>query len=286
MPELPEVEHVKRQLTEIIGGPKGLPRRVESIEFFRKDLRFPIPIKLKRKLAGNDVLSIERRAKYLLFKFADGWLLSHLGMTGSWREFGHDEERNLHDHVQIHFADGRNLMFNDPRRFGYIDWVEDTDAHPRLDHLGPEPLDDDFTGDVLFEKLRGRSAAIKSMIMDQRIVVGVGNIYASEALFQAGVRPMRPAGRVTRNECASLAREIKSILQAAIESGGSTIRTYRGADGSQGSFQFRFSVYERDGEPCLKCNGPGPGKPLSKPVVIKSRMIGARSTYWCARCQK
>ncbi|CAN5637733.1 bifunctional DNA-formamidopyrimidine glycosylase/DNA-(apurinic or apyrimidinic site) lyase [soil metagenome] len=277
MPELPEVEHVKRQLGALI----GIPRRVESIEFFRKDLRFPIPMKLKLKLAGNDVIAIERRAKYLLFKFAHGWMLSHLGMTGAWREIGQNENAILHDHVRMNFADGFSLIFNDPRRFGFIDWVDDIERHPRLDHLGPEPLEPGFTGEQLFRKLRKRTAAIKTLIMDQRIVVGVGNIYASEALFRAGLRPTRPAGRVTLAECERLVHEIKIILQAAIESGGSTIRTYRSADGSQGSFQSRFFVYERDGQACLKCNGTN-----VKSVLIQSRMIAARSTYWCSRCQK
>lgn len=273
---------MKRQLESLI----GCPRRIQSFDHFRRDLRFPIPKKLKTVMNGREVLGIERRAKYLLFKFADGWLLSHLGMTGAWRQISAGETKILHDHVQLNFADGLSLIFNDPRRFGFVDWVESLEDHPRLSHLGPEPLTDAFTADVLFAKLRKRSAAIKTMIMDQRIVVGVGNIYASEALFRAGLRPMRAAGRVTLNECERLVKEIKIILGEAIDSGGSTIRTYRSADGSQGSFQSRFFVYERDGLECLKCNGRGRSDQKTRLQKISTKMIGSRSTYWCPRCQK
>lgn len=280
MPELPEVEHVKRQLGQMI----GLPRRVAGFETFRRDLRFPIPKKLKTIMNGREIVAIERRAKYLLFKFEDGWLLSHLGMTGSWREIKNGEERILHDHLRLDFENGLSLIFNDPRRFGFIDWVEEIETHPRLSHLGPEPLEATFTAEVLFRKLRKRTAPIKALIMDQRVVVGVGNIYASEALFRARIKPTRQGGRVTRVECEVLVKEIRAVLKEAIGSGGSTIRTYRSADGSQGGFQARFLVYERDGEPCLRCLkelGPKGGIP-----TIVSKMIGTRSTYWCPRCQK
>ncbi len=277
MPELPEVEHVKRQLGRLI----GLPRQVESIEYFRKDLRFVLPVRLKKNLPGKELLEIERRAKYLLFRFSDGWLLSHLGMSGAWREIKRGEKRILHDHVQLNFKNGPSLVFNDPRRFGFIDWVESTskDSHVRLKHLGPEPFDKSFTGTHLFEKLRKRQAPIKAMIMDQRLVVGVGNIYASEALFRAKVRPGRAAGKVTRDECEILVNEMRIILTAAIEAGGSTIRTYRSADGSEGQFQSRFSVYGREGETCLQCKVQG------KSTKISMKVIGGRSTFWCSKCQ-
>lgn len=271
MPELPEVENLKRQLEAIL----PLPDRITSVRFFRKDLRFPIPSKLKSLLPGTRITAIERRAKYLLFRSDDGWFLSHLGMSGSWRSVVDQDERRLHDHVELKFESGATLVFNDPRRFGYVDWVENHGQHVRLDHLGPEPLDEVFTGEVLFRSLRGRKAAVKTSIMDQRIVVGVGNIYASESLFRARVRPTRAAGRITRIECDVLVNEIKTILREAIESGGSTIRTYRGADGASGQFQSRFSVYERDGEPCFSCQT---GR-------IRSKVLGSRSTYWCPQCQ-
>lgn len=278
MPELPEVEHVKRQLHQLI----RTPRRVVSLEFFRKDLRFPLSPSLKKKVAGREIVGIERRAKYLLFKFSDGWLLSHLGMTGAWREIKPGETKILHDHVRLNFTDGLSLIFNDPRRFGFIDWVDEEarNSHVRLKHLGPEPLETDFQAEDLFKKLRKRTAPIKAMIMDQRIVVGVGNIYASEALFRAGIRPTRAAGKVTLSECEKLVQAIRAILTEAIESGGSTIRTYRSADGSEGSYQTRFFVYERDGEPCLKCRDSRNSR-----AKISSKIIGGRSTYWCPRCQ-
>lgn len=274
MPELPEVEHVRRQLGTMI----GMPRKVLRLEYFRKDLRFPLPLNLKTSLAGKELLEIERRAKYLLFKFADGWVLSHLGMSGSWRELKTGEARIQHDHVQLSFVDGPSLVFNDPRRFGFIDWInlDSKTNHIRLRHLGPEPFDPNFTGHYLFEKLRKRTAPIKAMIMDQRLVVGVGNIYASEALFRAKVRPSRAAGRVSRDECDRLVQEVRIILTTAIDAGGSTIRTYRSADGSEGQFQTRFFVYGRAGEKCLTC----------KNSTISTKVIGGRSTFWCSVFQK
>ena len=277
MPELPEVEHVKRQLEGLI----RFPDRIEAVHFFRKDLRFPLSPKLRTKMTGREVLSMSRRAKYLLFHFSDGNLLSHLGMTGSWRPLSHGEERLLHDHVEIVFASGLRLVYNDPRRFGFIDWVNPTGAHPRLSHLGPEPLEPSFTAEGLLSQLRRRKAAIKTLIMDQRVVVGVGNIYASEALFRARIKPTRAGGRITLEECRRLVVEIRNLLSEAIESGGSTIRSYRGADGVEGRFQSRFDVYERAGEPCRRCL-----KELGKVFQIRTKVLGARSTYWCSQCQK
>ena len=204
-------------------------------------------------------------------------MLSHLGMTGSWRQ-GEESARAeglLHDHVRMTFADGRQLIFNDPRRFGYLDWVTgDEKSNAFLKHLGPEPLSEDFSGERLFRLLRKRKAAIKVLLMDQRIVVGVGNIYASESLFRAKVRPSRQGAKVTREECERIVASIREVLAEAIEAGGSTISDYRHADGSSGGFQDRFRVYDRKGQPCLVC-----GKKVS------SRVMGGRSTYWCASCQ-
>lgn len=273
MPELPEVEHVKRQLTDLI----GIPVSVAKLEYFRKDLRFPLPKFLIKDLPYKELLKIERRAKYLMFKFADGWLLSHLGMSGTWREIEADEEMIPHDHVRITFSNGKSFVFNDPRRFGFIDWVsiDSIATHIRLGHLGLEPFDESFTGEYLYRKFRKRKAPVKALIMDQRLVVGVGNIYASEALFRAGVRPGRAAGRVSLVECKKLVGEIRTILKAAIEAGGSTIRSYKSADGSEGTFQSRLFVYGRDGETCLTCEA-------SK---ISLKVIGGRSTFWCSHCQ-
>ncbi|MDX9731098.1 MAG: bifunctional DNA-formamidopyrimidine glycosylase/DNA-(apurinic or apyrimidinic site) lyase [Bdellovibrionales bacterium] len=286
MPELPEVEHVKNQLKKLVLGQEpcttritaktALDARVAQFESFRKDLRFPIPRTLAKRVAGQEILDIERRAKYLLFRFEQGWLLSHLGMTGAWREVADLEPLILHDHIRLKFVRGLTLVFNDPRRFGFVDWVEKgkLEEHPRLSHLGPEPLSDEFTGEALYARLRKRSAPIKSLIMDQRIVVGVGNIYASEALFRIGVRPTRAAGRLTRAECERLATTVREVLTEAILAGGSTIRDYRGVDGGKGGFQSRFFVYDRKGEPCRVCKS-----------LILSKMIATRSTYWCPRCQ-
>ncbi len=273
MPELPEVEHVKRQLISLLGG--GL--RVASVEYFRKDLRFPLPEFLIQKLPGESLVTIERRAKYLMFKFVDGWLLSHLGMSGAWRELNPGEAKILHDHVRIEFENGPTLIFNDPRRFGFIDWVplDSFKTHVRLEHLGPEPLEEVFSAEYLFAKFRKRKASVKTMLMDQRLVVGVGNIYASEVLFRAGIRPGRAAGRVTFEEAKKLVNEIRTVLSAAIDAGGSTIRTYKSADGTAGTFQSRFFVYGREGEICRKC----------RKSKVSMKVIGSRSTFWCSRCQ-
>lgn len=273
MPELPEVENLRRQL----GAGLDLPRPVRSIEFFRKDLRFKIPPRIKKEVEGAKLLSVERRAKYLLFRFESGVMLSHLGMTGSWRQTQEalKAEGHVHDHVRMTFADGRQLIFNDPRRFGYLDWAKgDGEGSTFLKHLGPEPLSDAFTGERLFGFLRRRKAAIKVLLMDQRTVVGVGNIYASESLYRAKVRPSRPGAKVTREECERIVLSIREVLAEAIDAGGSTISDYRHTDGSSGEFQDRFRVYDRKGEACLTC-----GKKIS------SRVMGGRSTYWCAGCQ-
>lgn len=281
MPELPEVETVRKQLAAVIKPPQVVRR----IEFFRPDLRFKIPRQLKAAIEGQSLQAIERRAKYLIFRFAGGSMLSHLGMTGAWREVFPGEERQLHDHVRLTIARGvgspnRNddqvFVFNDPRRFGYLDWIAvGSKRNQRLVHLGPEPLSEEFSADNLKSRLRGRKISVKVAIMDQKIVVGVGNIYASEALFRAGVRPTRLAGKVTAAECHSIVAAIKSVLQEAIDAGGSTISDYRHPDGNTGAFQVRFSVYDRKGEACLACGH-----------AVVAKTIGGRSTYWCRRCQR
>jgi formamidopyrimidine-DNA glycosylase len=274
MPELPEVESVRRQLlTKITPHVK-----VRSVRFFRKDLRFPIPLKVKSKMNSGEslgpLLGIERRAKYLLFKFQSGYFLSHLGMTGFWRQVAPDEPRLLHDHILIHFENETAWMYNDPRRFGYVDWVEDLKQHPLLKHLAPEPLSPEFSKSYLVDTCRKKKVSIKNLIMDQRRVVGVGNIYASEALFRAGIRPTRMAGRVSANELERLVQSIKLVLSEAIEHGGSTVKDFKGADGYAGRFQSRLFVYDREGKSCRKCDSK-----------IVSKQLGGRSTYWCPVCQ-
>ncbi len=277
MPELPEVETVRRGLEKLwIKSP-----RIADILLKRKDLRFPFPKKLRENLIGKRILGVRRRAKYLLIDTEDGVLLSHLGMTGSWREvkmgevdeFGDDP----HSHVELVLEDGRKYIYRDPRRFGMLDFFLKSKelTHPRLKHLGPEPLSLEFTADCLFAKSRKRATSIKVFIMNQEVVVGVGNIYASEALFRACIRPTKLAGKISKDESAKLVAAIKSVLEEAISAGGSTIRDYTQTGGEDGSFQDAHQVYERKGEACLRCES-----------LIKAKVIGGRSTYWCPTCQK
>lgn len=272
MPELPEVETVRKGLAEVL---KDHPVIVK-IELNRKDLRDPIPVKKVQALVGEEIMAVERRAKYLLLKTPAGSLLSHLGMTGTWRVAIPGDERN-HDHIYLHFSGGLRLAYRDPRRFGCFDFVAlgQELKHPKLRSLGFEPLSDSFTGEVLWQRLRGKRLAIKVAIMDQKIVVGVGNIYASEALFRAGIRPTAKSAKLSREKCERLALVIKEILLEAIAAGGSSISDYEQFTGESGHFQKGFRVYGREGEKCVVCN-----------TMISSKFLGQRSTYWCSNCQK
>lgn len=273
MPELPEVETVRRKLeSETHHHPV-----IDHVELFRSDIRFPIPKDFAKKLKGQPIQRIRRRAKYLLFDTPKVSLLSHLGMTGSWRILK-EPKRGVHDHCFVHLQDGRILAFRDPRRFGMLDLVqrENEATHPRLKNLGPEPLDmNAFHADYLFQRTRKRKTLIKSLIMDQKIVVGVGNIYASEALFWAKIRPTRWASRITQGEAKHLVEAIRKVLNEAIQAGGSSIRDYRNPAGEAGQFQASHQVYDRANKPCLICGNP-----------IRSKVISGRSTYWCPHCQK
>ncbi|MCM2280949.1 MAG: bifunctional DNA-formamidopyrimidine glycosylase/DNA-(apurinic or apyrimidinic site) lyase [Bdellovibrionaceae bacterium] len=272
IPELPEVETVRRDLEALL-GPSAVIRRVRLM---RPDLRFPIPPTLPRKVARQRVLAVRRRAKYLLIETPAGILLSHLGMTGTWREV-RPGERDRHDHVLLELEDGRWFAYRDPRRFGILDWIEPgmESQHKLLRHLGPEPFTDTWNGEYLWRKSRRRLVAIKVFLMDQKIVVGVGNIYASEALFRAGIRPTRAAGRLTRAECDRLTVAVRDLLKESILAGGSTISDFHGAGGADGDFQKTFRVYDREGEPCLQCRAP-----------IRAKTLGGRSTFWCSKCQR
>jgi formamidopyrimidine-DNA glycosylase len=270
MPELPEVENVRISLEK----QGALGQEIIKVELLRADLRVPFPAGLARKLKGQSFSGIRRRAKYLIFDTQKYAMLSHLGMTGSWRSL---DEKEKHDHIILHFASGLKLVFNDPRRFGILDLVESKDlAQSRwLKHLGVEPLEAEFSGEYIFSKTRKLKAPIKGWLMDQRRVVGLGNIYASEALFAAKIKPTRAAGKITRAESGELVIHIRRILDAAIAAGGSTIRDYRNADGAAGSFQLRFLVYDRAKKPCARCTG-----------IITSKVIAGRNTYWCPKCQR
>ncbi len=272
MPELPEVENVKRSLIEL--GAVG--QKIARVELRRSGLRVKFPRGLAQQLLGQSVLAVHRRAKYLLIETNKFYLLSHLGMTGSWRAMTGDEYEK-HDHAVLHFESGLRLVFNDPRRFGVLDFfLKEKLAQSRwLKHLGIEPLADGFNGGYLFSLSRRVKAPIKAFLMDQRRVVGVGNIYASEALFGAAIKPTRLAGKITSKEADALAVCVREILARAIEAGGSTIRDYRNSNGEEGRFQAQFVVYDRSGEPCVKCA-----------TKLRSKFITGRNTFWCPKCQR
>ncbi len=270
MPELPEVETTRRGLE-----PRLLGKTISRVEVRHPQLRWPVPADLNARLAGKKLLTIKRRGKYLLFDFGNVFQIVHLGMSGSLRFVNSDEPPAVHDHIDWLFKGGEILRLRDPRRFGAVLLTDDPTRHPLLAHLGPEPLTGDFTPEHLHAACRGRKTSIKNLIMDSRIVVGVGNIYASESLFRAGIRPGRAAGRLTRAECASLAKAIKTTLQNAVNAGGSSLRDYVAADGELGYFQLHTKVYDRAGLPCKVCG-----------TVIKKLATGQRSTFYCPACQK
>ena len=275
MPELPEVETTRRGIEPHLAG-----RRIATVILRRADLRWPIPREVSELLPGQVIDSVERRAKYLLIHTEVGSAMLHLGMSGMLRVLPPDALIGKHDHVDIVLENttgqrGRVLRFTDPRRFGSLLWQPFGEVHPLLAALGPEPLTDAFDGDTLWHASRRRSAAVKLFLMDNANVVGVGNIYASEALFAAGIDPRRAAGSVSRVRYAKLAAEVKRILAWAIERGGTTLRDFLNPDGAPGYFFRELNVYGRAGEPCKVCSTP-----------IKQVVLGQRSTFWCPNCQK
>jgi formamidopyrimidine-DNA glycosylase len=270
MPELPEVETTRRGVEPHVRG-----RRVTAVRVHDRRLRWPVPAALARELPGRCIEAVERRAKYLLFRAGDHSLLIHLGMSGRLRVLPDTQPPQAHDHLDILLDGGQLLRLHDPRRFGCALWLPgDPLKHKLLKPLGPEPFSDAFSGDYLFERARGRRAPVKSFLMDGRIVVGVGNIYASEALFRAGIHPLRAASRVTRARYAALAAAVRSVLTDAIRQGGTTLRDYVGVDGGTGYFQLQLSVYDRAGLPCPRCG-----------ATLRQRVIGQRSSFYCTRCQ-
>lgn len=275
MPELPEVETVRRALVQHLPGARlaGVELRIDRL---RNQLRSE---ELEARCVGQTIRAVRRRAKYLLVDFAGGGgMILHLGMTGSLRVDPAGAEPLAHDRIGWPLADGRVWRFNDPRRFGTVEVFADlAAAEPvRFAAFGPEPLGEAFTADYLHGMLRGRSASVKSLIMDQRVVVGVGNIYASESLFRAGILPTRQGGRVGRAACARLVAEIRAVLAEAIDCGGTTISDFRAPDGSEGRFSIRLEVYGREGEACLRCGTEHP---------VRRRVVAGRSTFYCPRCQ-
>lgn len=275
MPELPEVETTLRGIAPHISG-----KSVVRADFRQLNLRWPIRPDLARILDGQTILACGRRAKYLIVRFQTGIMLIHLGMSGSLRILtagdGRIDAPDKHDHFDIVFSDGTVLRYRDPRRFGALLWYEGiAEHHPLLEKLGPEPLSEAFDGDYLYARLQTLKRAVKPALMDNEVVVGVGNIYANESLFKAGILPHRPANRVTKKECVLLAATIKTVLQRAIDTGGSTLRDFVNSDGESGYFQQEYAVYGRHNQPCPTCG-----------MLIQKATLGQRGTFYCNRCQR
>ncbi len=270
MPELPEVETTLRGIEKALIGEK-----IVHLQVRESRLRWPIPDDLGERIAGRRIVSLRRRAKYILINLEHGSLIWHLGMSGSMRIVDGATALRKHDHVDLQLNNGVLLRYNDPRRFGCLLWAEDALVHPLLATLGPEPLSEAFDGSYLHKKSRGRRVAVKSFIMDQKVVVGVGNIYASEALFLAGIRPARSASRISHVRYEILAKKIKQVLQQAIEQGGTTLRDFSQADGRPGYFEQQLNVYGRQNQPCTRCGH-----------AIHNKVIGQRASYYCPTCQR
>jgi len=270
MPELPEVETTRRGIAPLLKG-----HRIVRAVVREPRLRWPVTPDLDRLVGGQHVLEVSRRGKYLLLRLESGSLILHLGMSGSLRVISADISAGPHDHVDLLLGDGHCLRLRDPRRFGALLWTpENPLTHPLLAALGPEPLGAAFNGEWLFRHARGRRAPVKARLMDSRVVAGVGNIYANEALFLAGIHPARPAGRISPARYQRLADAVQEVLTQAITAGGTTLRDFVGSDGNPGYFSQRLQVYGREGLPCGVC-----GRSLRR------RLIGQRSSYFCVRCQ-
>ena len=269
MPELPEVETTRRGLEPLITD-----RKILSVHIRKKKLRWDIPSHLKWTLNSKTIKKISRRAKYLLIHFNHGELVMHLGMSGSITVVNSSEALKKHEHFEIKFDNKTSLRFHDPRRFGSILWQQPNETINLLKNLGPEPLSYEFDEDSLFESSIGKSRTIKSFIMDSNVVVGVGNIYASESLFLAKISPKRKAGKISRKRLIVLTNSIKNVLTDAINNGGTTLNDFSNVDGNPGYFSQVLSVYGRDGMSCLRCNGK-----------IKKIIQNQRSTYYCPKCQ-
>lgn len=272
VPELPEVETTRRGIAPHVRG-----QRVREVIVREPRLRWPVPPALARELPGQRIEAVERRAKYLLFRTTAGTLIVHLGMSGSLRVLSAATPPGKHDHLDVVLTEDTCLRLRDPRRFGAVFWTrEPPERHPRLLGLGPEPLDPDrFNAAYLHQKARGRRQAVKSFLMDSRIVVGVGNIYANEALFGAGIRPSTPAGRISLARFERLVETVRAVLARAIEAGGTTLRDFLDSEGRPGYFRQQLLVYGRGGEPCHHC-----GRPL------REIRIGQRATCYCPGCQR
>lgn len=271
MPELPEVECLRISLEKTIQPQTRIQRWV----FHRSDLRLPIPIPKLKKTEGNGIVGFHRRAKYLLIELDEKWIVSHLGMSGNWRKQS-AETRREHDHVELELDDGTTLIYNDPRRFGFLLLLTETEKQDYFSKLGLEPLElqSHRLAENLFKLARGKSMPVKAFVMDQKYLVGVGNIYAQEALFLANIHPLRKASDLSKADWVLLVKNIQNVLKVAIQRGGSSIRDYRSLNDSKGGFQKTFSVYGREGQDCPQCKRE-----------LTSLKIGGRATVWCDSCQ-
>lgn len=269
MPELPEVETTKRGVE-----PHIIKQVIQAVIVRQPKLRWPVPESIQT-FVGEQVSSVSRRGKYLIITTGRGDLLMHLGMSGSLRICQADEPALAHDHVDVCFENGVALRLRDPRRFGAVLWADKALEHSLISHLGPEPLTNEFQGATLFKGSRGRTKGVKKYIMDSKIVVGVGNIYANEALFLAGIKPTAAAGKISAARYDKLAQTIKQVLAQAIEAGGTTLKDFVNGEGKPGYFANELNVYGREGLPCLKCDAP-----------LKSLRIDNRATVFCGACQR
>ncbi|MDE0245291.1 MAG: bifunctional DNA-formamidopyrimidine glycosylase/DNA-(apurinic or apyrimidinic site) lyase [Gammaproteobacteria bacterium] len=270
MPELPEVETTRRGIAPLVAG-----ARVERVVVRERRLRWPIPRQVEHELAGAAMLGVARRAKYLLLESERGTAIAHLGMSGSFSVVAAGTEPDVHDHYDLVFDGGTVLRFTDPRKFGSLLWGgREPLRHKLLADLGPEPFSAEFTGAWLKERSLGRRVAVKSFLMMPAVVAGMGNIYASEALYRAGIHPRRAAGRIALSRYEALARAIRDVLSEAIEAGGTTLRDFADARGRPGYFAQRLDVYDRAGRNCRRCGSE-----------IRRCVIGQRASYYCVRCQ-
>ena len=269
MPELPEVETSRRGIAPFLEG-----NRVEKVCLRERRLRWPVSKIVDQNLTGASVRSVDRRAKYLLINTDRGTAILHLGMSGSVFIVERETPAGVHDHFDLELSSGKVLRYRDPRRFGSLHWSASPGTHKLLRTLGPEPLGEEFSGQYLYAASRGRRAAVKTFIMNAHIVVGVGNIYANEALFQAGIHPRRAAGRIALHRYEQLAAAIRYVLERAIAAGGTTLRDFYGGTGEAGYFRQQLDVYDREGEACPVCTTP-----------ISAIVIGQRASYYCKKCQ-
>jgi formamidopyrimidine-DNA glycosylase len=269
MPELPEVETTRKGIS-----PHLIGKTIVEICIRQPKLRFPVPTRLN-ECHGQRILAVNRRAKYLYINLPHATILIHLGMSGHLQVLKESTPANKHDHIDVTLSSGMILRYTDPRRFGLWDYYHGCiQDHPLISHLGPEPLESHFTTEYLYQQCQTKSSAIKNVLMNNKVVVGVGNIYACESLFYAGVHPLTPAKMVSHSQCEQLHTTIQETLQRAIANGGTTLKDFMAADGKPGYFQQQLSVYGRSGSPCIRCK-----------TTIESRIIGGRNSFYCPSCQ-